>query len=201
VRKLSFAAACFALLIVGAPAPAGAGGFCSDGDFSDARGTTVTMKKYCFEPAVIRVQPGDKVTFLNDDAQSHAVGGIMNVFGNMHTEVKPGDSVSYRFRQEGTFPYVCIFHPGMGGAVVVGDGEGKHVGRVASPVLPSASDEAGGAHGEPVASSATASDEDPQGQLIVVVVAVGALVGALTVAVVLIRRYRGRAAVTSRPAS
>jgi len=32
--------------------------------------------------------------------------------------------VSYRFVRSGVYPYVCTYHPGMVGAVVVGDGTG-----------------------------------------------------------------------------
>ena len=35
-----------------------------------------------------------------------------------------GEKVSYTFSEEGVFPYVCILHPGMIGAIVVGDGIG-----------------------------------------------------------------------------
>ena len=116
-----------ALLVspVGAGGGAHAGGFCAGAPFRDARGTTVEMGKYCFSPTVIRVQPGDEVTWTNFDPDLHMLGGVTNVFGDMHTEIEPKQSISYTFNEEGVFPYVCILHPGMAGAVVVGDGEGK----------------------------------------------------------------------------
>jgi plastocyanin len=107
---------------------AGAGGFCMDTmteSFTDAVGTEVVMVDNCFTPTVTRVDAGDAVTFTNKDGKAiHAVGGPVGSFGDPHGEIMPGESVSYRFDQEGTFPYVCIYHPGMAGAVVVGDGEG-----------------------------------------------------------------------------
>jgi hypothetical protein len=39
-------------------------------------------------------------------------------------ELAPDQSASFEFKEEGTFPYVCIYHPGMAGAIVVGDGQG-----------------------------------------------------------------------------
>jgi hypothetical protein len=36
-----------------------------------------------------------------------------------------GDTYSQRFDEEGTFLYFCEFHPGMVGAVVVGNGLGE----------------------------------------------------------------------------
>jgi hypothetical protein len=35
-----------------------------------------------------------------------------------------GETVSYRFDQDGVYPYSCLIHPGMVGAIVVGDGVG-----------------------------------------------------------------------------
>jgi plastocyanin len=112
------------LLLVSAGS-AGAGGFCADGNFSDARGTTVDISQSCFNPTVLRVDRGQEVTFVNNDSMLHMVGGVTNVFGNLHDEIKVGESRTYTFNDDGVFPYVCVLHPGMGGAIVVGDGEGK----------------------------------------------------------------------------
>lgn len=121
------------VLSVAAP-PAVAGGSCRGGEFTDTRTTEVEMTLGCFSPTVARVDPGDTVTFVNNDSMMHAVGGVTNVFGDMHTQVSAGKSVSYRFDEEGVYPYVCILHPGMGGALVVGDGEGKLTSAAAVPV-------------------------------------------------------------------
>jgi plastocyanin len=106
--------------------PASAGGFCmGDAPFRDARTTTVEMKQACFGPTVARIAPGDTVTFRNADTQIHAVGGANGTFGDPHGAIRPGEEVSFSFDDEGVFPYVCILHPGMAGAIVVGDGAGK----------------------------------------------------------------------------
>ncbi|HJR45327.1 MAG TPA: plastocyanin/azurin family copper-binding protein [Actinomycetota bacterium] len=104
---------------------AGAGGFCSQAGFSDTATTEIGMAEMCFTPTVARIEPGDTVTFHNKDRTLHMVGGVTNVFGDLHTEVPMGASVSYKFNNEGVYPYVCLLHPGMGGAIVVGDGKGK----------------------------------------------------------------------------
>jgi plastocyanin len=106
--------------------PASAGGFCmGDAPFTDARATTVEMKGNCFGPTVARIHTGDTVTFVNADAEAHSVGGANGTFGDAHAEILPGEEVSFTFDREGVFPYVCTFHPGMAGAIVVGDGAGK----------------------------------------------------------------------------
>jgi plastocyanin len=106
--------------------PASAGGFCmGDVPYTDALTTTVEMKQLCFGPTVARIARGDTVTFRNTDSQTHAVGGANGIFGDPHGAIRPGEEVSFTFDEEGVFPYVCILHPGMAGAIVVGDGAGK----------------------------------------------------------------------------
>jgi plastocyanin len=119
-------------------AHAGGGGFCSgyEGErITDAAGNRVSMSKNCFGPTVLRVQRGQTVRFVNKDPEPHAVGGAAGSFGDMHKSIAPGHSIAFEFERDGVFPYVCTFHPGMAGAVVVGDGVGSIAGgSVASPV-------------------------------------------------------------------
>ena len=39
-----------------------------------------------------------------------------------YDELMPGKSVTHKFASSGVYPYFCVIHPGMVGAVVVGDG-------------------------------------------------------------------------------
>jgi plastocyanin len=112
-------------LLLASPSTAGAGGFCSDGSFTDERGDTVALSMNCMTPTILRVEQGAAVRFVNEDNTLHMLGGVTNIFGNMHTELPSGESLTYTFKDEGVFPYVCVLHPGMAGAIVVGDGEGK----------------------------------------------------------------------------
>jgi plastocyanin len=106
--------------------PARAGGYCMGNvPFTDARAATVEMKGNCFGPTVARIEASDTVTFVNADTESHSVGGANGTFGDAHAVIPSGDEVSFTFDREGVYPYVCILHPGMAGAIVVGDGVGK----------------------------------------------------------------------------
>ena len=111
------------LLLFALPPAASAGGACRGGTFSDAPATVVEMKDFCFGPIVSRVEVGGTLTFVNKDNVVHGVGGVPSTFGEMHKEISGGDSVSFTFEESGVYPFLCIFHPGMAGAVVVGDGE------------------------------------------------------------------------------
>src|SRR5258706_3317666 len=106
-------------LLSSAP-PARAGGGCHLSALTDQRGIHVDLKDLCFTPTVLRVQPGQTVTFTNADPVSHTVTGAANSWGT-YDEVLPGKSVTYRFGSSGVYPYFCVIHPGMTGAIVVGD--------------------------------------------------------------------------------
>jgi plastocyanin len=111
-----------AVVLLFGPTGTQAGGGCHNGAFSDERGTQVELSANCFEPTVVRVQPGEQVTWTSGDTEEdHTVTGAANRWdtGKIHM----GESVSYQFDEAGVFPYFCAFHPSMVGAVVVGDGE------------------------------------------------------------------------------
>jgi len=107
-------------LSLGAPA-AMAGGGCHGGQLADARGVKVDLKDLCFTPTVIRIQPGQRVTWTNQDNTAHTVTGAAFQWGTTD-QLAFHQTISFRFADSGVFPYFCLIHPGMVGAVVVGDG-------------------------------------------------------------------------------
>jgi plastocyanin len=109
-----------AILVAPWAGPAGAGGGCHAG-LTQGRGDTVEMVDACFTPSILRVDPGTEVTFVNQDHFVHNVGG--NEWG-MFEHMFQGDAFTSTFRQPGIYPFACSYHPGMVGAIVVGDGMG-----------------------------------------------------------------------------
>jgi len=101
-------------------AAASGGGGCGRA-VSDARGSTVRIKQFCFLPTILRIHPGQAVSFQNRDGFAHTVLGANAVWGSF-SQVRGHGAVTYRFTRPGVYPYVCTFHPGMVGAVVVGNG-------------------------------------------------------------------------------
>ncbi len=97
-----------------------------------ASGNRVDMYDNVFNPVVIRIAPGERVTWKNLGRNPHnAVAddfawSTEKDFGSL---VMPaGTEASVEFGQTGVFPYFCTFHGapggiGMAGAVVVGDAE------------------------------------------------------------------------------
>jgi plastocyanin len=112
-------AAGLSFVLPAVPAHAGAG--CHNPDLKDVAGTRVDLRDNCFVQTILRVTPGKSVTWTNRDGTEHAVTGMAGTWGDYDTFL-PGKSVSYRFTRPGIYPYFCYVHPGMVGAVVVGDG-------------------------------------------------------------------------------
>lgn len=89
---------------------------------SDDDGTQVNIRNFCFDPTILRVPEGETVTWVNRDDVPHVVLGANAAWGG-YGKLRGGGEVSYRFVSSGVYPYVCTYHPGMIGAVVVGNGK------------------------------------------------------------------------------
>lgn len=98
-------------------------------------GATVEMRDDVFSPATLSVQPGATVTFVNLGARPHSV--TIAALG-VDEIVMPGKSASVTFPAAGTFSYVCAFHPGMAGSVVVGEGSAAPAPAKPAPAQPNA---------------------------------------------------------------
>jgi hypothetical protein len=84
----------------------------------------VAIHNYCFGPTILRVRPGQTVTWINKDTFSHSILGANGVWGGYEALRGRHNRVSYRFVRPGVYPYVCPYHVGMLGAVVAGNGRG-----------------------------------------------------------------------------
>lgn len=104
------------------PAVAGGGGGGGGGcgkPVTEAAGTDVAVRNFCFSPTIIRVRPGQSVDWSNKDGFEHDVVGANFSWGASQS-LPAGETVRFRFSKPGVYPYVCTWHPGMVGAVVVG---------------------------------------------------------------------------------
>ena len=111
------------MLVLSWPAiPAGAGGGGCHEESTEGTGDTVHMAAACFTPSVLRVEPGTEVTFVNKDM---AVHNVTSPTFYSEGDLREGDAFRAVFEEEGTYPYACMYHFGMTGAVVVGDGTGS----------------------------------------------------------------------------
>jgi plastocyanin len=106
-----------------ASAPAVAGGHCAE--VTSGRSAAVDLKGLCIFPTLVRVPSGGgEVTFTNYDEINHVVVGAGYAWGSdgiMHQ----GDSFTAQFTRDGVYPFQCYLHPGMSGAILVGDANGR----------------------------------------------------------------------------
>jgi plastocyanin len=111
-----------AMALAPAVALASGGGGCG-GPVTETAGARVAIRDYCFAPTILHVEPGQGVVFDNRDSFTHNVLGANGIWGS-YAALKGHRADTYRFTEPGVYPYVCLFHPGMVGAIVVGDGVG-----------------------------------------------------------------------------
>ena len=119
-RRTLFVLAATFLAALALPTVAIAGGGCHDGA-TTGTGDTVEMKDACFRPSTLQVDPGETVTFVNRDAITHNVTAMG--WGQFE-DMNQGDAFRATFEESGVDAYACPYHPGMTGAILVGDGTG-----------------------------------------------------------------------------
>lgn len=110
-----------ALLLVSGLAgvsPVAAGGGCHVQGINSERGNEVRLTKNCFFPTVLHVAAGTTVRWTNEDGFEHTITAAGRLFDRTVNGVT---SHEFRFDSAGVYPYYCMLHPGMAGAVVVGD--------------------------------------------------------------------------------
>lgn len=144
-RRAAYASAVSILVWLVLPAvPAAAGGGCHLG-VTQGSGTTVEMVEACFTPTVLYVDhTAESITFVNRSDMAHNV--TANQWGHFE-DILGGDAFRASFAEPGVYPFACSIHPGMSGAIVVGDGRGAGSGEAVTV--------------EPIAVPDAASEFDP----------------------------------------
>jgi plastocyanin len=80
----------------------------------------------CFLPATITINPGESVTFSNNDSAAHTstagtpADGPNGVWDS--SLIMMNSAYTTPALSEGTYPYFCMVHPWMTGTVIVGEG-------------------------------------------------------------------------------
>ena len=77
----------------------------------------IQMKSFAFNPKEVTVKVGTKVIWTNMDSAGHDVKATDGSWGS--DTLNTGQSFSMIFDKEGTYMYVCTFHAGMIGTVIV----------------------------------------------------------------------------------
>jgi plastocyanin len=106
--------------------PVEAGGGCHDPATEGTR-ALVVIRRACFGPTVVHVAVGDEVSFINKDDTVHNLIGHGARWGEFEG-MSGGETRRFTFSEAGIHPYACTLHPGMVGAVVVGESDGVAAG-------------------------------------------------------------------------
>jgi plastocyanin len=84
-----------------------------------AEAGAVTISNFEFQPPLVTVAPGTKVTWVNKDEEPHTVlsadGGATFKSPALDTD----DKFSFTFDKPGTYKYFCSLHRHMVGTIVV----------------------------------------------------------------------------------
>jgi len=90
------------------------------GTSDPGRTVNVVMKSLEFNPTVIHVRVGQRVTWTNDDGAPHNVTYVSGPrFASSRPVLNPGATFSVRLREPGTIHYFCSIHPWMKATIVV----------------------------------------------------------------------------------
>ena len=84
---------------------------------ASATEATISINNFTFDPAMITIKAGERVTWQNDDGATHAVVFTDGSPGTPSLE--PGKSFRRTFDRPGLYDYVCAFHAYMTGRVEV----------------------------------------------------------------------------------
>jgi hypothetical protein len=103
--------------------------------------------------------------------------------------MEQGDRFSVSFDEEGVYPFACTYHPGMTGAIVVGDGIGAGTGAVIETTASGPTDASPSASLEDASPVSATADEPSSAWPWVAGGAIGAAIG-FGAASVLTRRRR-----------
>ena len=118
--------------------PVAAGDPCYHGDPLPARSEgdepQIKMMPCAFAPTVVRVAPGTTVEWFND-METHLLTGANQEWGFRDDEIRPRETVAFRFDRPGTYPYACAIHRGMSGTIIVGDGVAAEAAPGAGPAV------------------------------------------------------------------
>ena len=82
-----------------------------------AAGHTIVMDGTAFSPAVVTVERGDRVTWVNKDPFPHTATAQNRAFDS--GSMAEGASWTWMADKPGTFDYVCTLHPTMKARLVV----------------------------------------------------------------------------------
>ena len=84
-----------------------------------AQPNTVEISNFAFDPPMLTVPAGTKVTWTNKDEEPHTIVGTSKETPFKSEGLDTDDNFSVVFAKPGTYKYFCSIHPHMVGQIVV----------------------------------------------------------------------------------
>jgi plastocyanin len=85
---------------------------------SSVKANKVDIKDFKFEPKMVEIKAGTKVSFTNQDSAKHtATSKPQGAFDS--GDLTKGQTKPVTFKKVGTFQYYCVYHAFMTGTVKV----------------------------------------------------------------------------------
>ena len=81
------------------------------------RAYAVTITNFVFQPATLRIAPGDTVVWKNTDIVPHTATARDGAFDSK--TIDGGANWRWVATATGSHPYYCVFHPNMQAAIEV----------------------------------------------------------------------------------
>ena len=81
-----------------------------------AKGDTITINHFVFEPKELTVVEGTTVTWLHNDNVAHTIVSP-SLFES--SVLNKGDKFTFTFTKKGEYEYYCSIHPSMRGKIIV----------------------------------------------------------------------------------
>ena len=82
----------------------------------------VRITNFTFDPPLLRVEAGTKVTWTNEDDIPHTVAAAERAFRSKALDT--GDKYNFTFAAPGAYKYFCSLHPHMTATILVEDAAG-----------------------------------------------------------------------------
>jgi len=105
------------MMLVAALLSAGPTGVKASAQQAPAKTAEIRIDNFNFTPGTFTVAVGTTVTWINHDDIPHTVVSTDGVFKSKVLDTD--EKFSYTFTKAGSYPYFCLIHPKMTGAIAV----------------------------------------------------------------------------------
>jgi plastocyanin len=87
-------------------------------DATTTKQNKIEIKDFAFNPQILTVKSGEKITWINRDEEPHTVVSVEKQF-KKSTALDTDQEFTITASAPGTYTYFCSVHPKMTGTIVV----------------------------------------------------------------------------------